>query len=141
MSDSTHPETPRVNGGYLALSIFGWLELGVSVICVALDVIIPALGFALASVLLGFIANQVRGSRIDYRGHIPAQQRAAAIPLPPAKTARFRILHLALLALAATALIGAGILAFYGLRGHAIVAGLWSISLVNLSARYRVGAA
>lgn len=142
--DPSIQEEPRANSGFVALSIFGWLELSVSVIAVVLNLIdddlaliLPAIGFGIASIVLGFAANQVRKSNIDYRGHIPKSQRKPEPPLPPEQVQRNRRRHTGVIALGIGALALSGLWAFSGATAFAIVAALWAVSLGNLSTRYR----
>lgn len=128
----------------MALSIFGWLELSVSVIAVILNLvdddlalILPAIGFGIASILLGFAANQVRKSHVDYRGHIPKSQRKPEPPMPPEQAQRNRRLHTVVIAMGVGALALSGFWVFTGQTGFAIAAALWAVSLGNLSNRYR----
>ncbi len=139
---SQNQSTPQgqSNPGYVALSIMGWAELTVSVILFLLGVYPTAMLFALASIVLGFAANQIRFRRADYRGHLRGQPAVVPV-IDQAAARRNRLIHAALLTLSAAAL---GLSVLYITRREGMQAFLmaqWAVALAILAARFRLPAA
>jgi len=133
--NDAHP-APRRNPGYAALSVMGWIELGVSVVLFFADIYPAAMVFAFASILLGFIANQVRFNKVDYRGHVP-RPRADSAPADPQQARRSRLYHALLLALSGGLLLLSGFFILNRAGMQAFLAALWAVALAVLAARFR----
>ncbi|GAB4483260.1 MAG: hypothetical protein Kow00124_32590 [Anaerolineae bacterium] len=139
-SQNQSPPQSQSNPGYAALSIMGWAELAVSLILFLLEVYPTAMLFALASIVLGFTANQIRFRHADYRGHLRGQP-AVVPPVDDATRRRNRVIHAALLILGAAAL---GLSVLYIMRREGMQAFLmaqWAVALAILAARFRFPAA
>ncbi len=65
MTEPAPPSLPR-SPGQLALSIMGWVELGISLILFLLRVYVASAAFGLAALLLTFLATQIRRQRAEY---------------------------------------------------------------------------
>ncbi len=78
MTDTPPTAPSGPSPGQIALSVMGWLELGISVLLFALGVPVAAGGFAVAALFLTFIATQIRRQRAEYL------QRTGQAAEPPA---------------------------------------------------------
>lgn len=65
MTEPASPPPPR-SPGQLALSVMGWVELGISLILFLLRVYVASAAFGLAALFLTFLATQIRRQRAEY---------------------------------------------------------------------------
>lgn len=123
-------ETRRVTPGMIAILLMGWLELLTSVVMYRMDIVPVAVVFAVISVLLTFLATQVR--RTPWQDP-PMQAETAPQTIIPAPIARIMPIITAVLALAS--LIGAVIQLLSGQGLAAVLFACWTISLAIQSVR------
>ena len=123
MTDTPPTAPSGPSPGQIALSVMGWLELGISVLLFAVGVPVAAGGFAVAALFLTFTATQIRRQRAEY---LQRTAQAAEQPDQPRRSGTAFWVQLGAAGLLLAASVGWLIA---GRPGNALLFLLWGLVL------------